>query len=220
MTRWYVYALVDQRMSKQRVSGHTIESVPAGRAFALAERTDAAPALSQEALLDQHAVVTELAKRAAAILPARFGSLVDDEELQRVVRLQGQRVREAFDLVRGCEQMTVRLSGPAERSEVTAEPVVASSPGLRYLKQRRAAAGYPLPDVVKRLSAALASIVKAERSEPGQGDVRAMMHHLIRRGNRRAYVRAIAAVAAGLSPYTVKVTGPFPPFAFVPELLP
>ncbi len=216
---WYVYALVDEKMSKQRVRGHTIESVPTGAVFALAERADSMPELSQDALIEQHAIVIELAKRASAILPARFGSLVKNDELQRVVRMQGTPLREAFDLVRGCEQMTVRLVGGGEPTEAVVAAPVAVSPGIRYLEQRRAAAGYPLPDEVNRLSEAVKGIVRAERSEPGQGDVRATMYHLIRRGTRRAYLRAITAMAGGLLPYTVKVTGPFPPFAFAPELL-
>lgn len=220
MRSWYVYALVDEKVPARRIRGRSIHAVAAGGVFAMAERAAAAPALSEETLVRQHEIVTALANRSSAILPARFGSLLADDELRRVIDLQRDRIREAFDLVRGCEQMTLRLIGEGARDvPAAAAGAGAGPPGTRYLKQRRAAAGYPLPRAVSRISKALRPFVQAERSEPGQGGVRAMMYHLIRRGRTRAYVEAVAGVSDAVLPYTVKVTGPFPPFAFAPELL-
>lgn len=216
----YVYALVDRKLARTKLHGRPIESVAAGDLFALAQRTDRMPPISEDALREQHDIILQLAARVPAILPARFGSLVDEQELHKIATLRSAQLRAALDLVRGREQMTVRLMGAAETAENPARTAtgVAAGPGLRYLEERRAAAGYPLPDAAERLSAAVRSLVSAEKAEPGQGGVRAMVYHLIDRGQSAAYCRALARAAADVAPFAVKVTGPFPPFAFAPEL--
>jgi hypothetical protein len=221
-SRLYVYALVDRRLPRLKLHGRTIECVPVGHIFALAQRTDRPPAISEDALLEQHEVVLELAARASAILPARFGSIVDEGELRRIVVLRAAQLTAAFELVRGREQMTVRLLGGADEIEPPAPRAGAATeggPGARYLHERRAAAGYPLPAAVPRLTAAVKDLIVAEKAEPGQRGVRAMLYHLIERGRSAGYCRALARAAADVEPFTVKVTGPWPPFAFAPELL-
>lgn len=220
--RLYVYALVDRRLPRAKLHGRTIDCVPVGDIFAMAQRTDRAPAISADALWEQHDIVLQLAARARAILPARFGSIVDEEELRRIALLRVAQLAAAFDLVRGREQMTVRLLGGADGIERPPQPAgaaIAGGPGARYLEERRAAAGYPLPDAVARLSAAVRDMIVAEKAEPGQRGVRAMLYHLIERGRSGGYARALSNAAAEVEPFTVKVTGPWPPFAFAPELL-
>lgn len=221
-SRLYVYALVDRRLPRVKLHGRTIDCVPVGHIFALAQRTDRAPAISEDVLLEQHDVVLALAARARAILPARFGSIVDEEELRRIVVLRAAQLTAAFELVRGREQMTVRLLGNADGIEPRAHRTGAATeggPGARYLHERRVAAGYPLPDAVPRLTAAVRHLIVAEKAEPGQSGVGAMLYHLIERGRSAGYCRALASAAADVEPFTVKVTGPWPPFAFAPELL-
>lgn len=220
MSRLYVYALVDERLPRASVHGHRIESVAVGGIYALAERTDRMPPVSEEALREQHAIVMRLAERAHAILPARFGSLLEDDELARVVAHRRDRLQAALDLVRDREQMTVRLIGATDRTPQTEAPAKSgASAGTRYLEQRRAAAGYPLPDAVARLSASMRADVVAEKAEPGRHGVRAVLYHLIQRGTSAAYCGRLAQVSSGAAPFEVTVSGPWPPFAFTPELL-
>lgn len=233
----YVYALVDEKLPRRSIRGHRIEPISAGDIYAMAERRVSPLEISEQGLIEQHAIVVSLARQASAILPARFGSLLDEDELETIVSLRRQQLHDAFELVRGCEQMTVRLLGGhgqhglhgghgqhgqhgGSRDRAVASPASdGGTPGRSYLQRRRAEAGYPLPDAVPRVSAALRSIVRAEKAEPGQGAVRAVMYHLIRKGRRRAYLRAIDALVEDVAPMTLKVTGPWPPFAFAPELL-
>lgn len=221
MSQWYVYALVDRRMPRRRIHGHAIEAVAAGGIYAMAERMRRAPELTEANLIRQHDIVRRLASAASAILPARFGSLLEHAELERIVHLRGPQLRAAFDLVRGCEQMTVRLAGaePLPPKDVSARRASPPPTGTEYLQQRREAAGYPLPDAVARLNAAVRALVRADRAEPGRFGVRAIVYHLIERKRRSAYRRAIAAASAHAAPFEMSVTGPFPPFAFAPELL-
>ena len=217
----YVYALVDRKQPRMRLHGRTIESVAVGGVFALARRAERIPPFSEATLREQHDIVRKLAERAPAILPARFGSLVDEEELQTIVELRDAQLQAAFDLVRGRQQMTVRLIGVDERPQHPSQEAGAraAGPGARYLEDRRAAAGYPLPFAAERLVAAVRSLLAAEKAEPGGDDVRAMLYHLIDRGRSGTYCRRLARAAADVEPFVVRVTGPFPPFAFAPELL-
>ncbi len=77
----------------------------------------------------------------------------------------------------------------------------------------------PLPDAVDRLNRAVQHLVVAARAEPGQAGVRATLYHLIARGSSATYCRALAAASADVAPFALKTTGPWPPFAFVPELI-
>ena len=217
----YVYALVDRKLPRVKIHGRTIESVAVGDVYALSLRTERAPAISEEMLREQHDIIMQLAERAPAILPARFGSLVAEEEMHKIVALRASQLHAAFDQVRGREQMTVRLMGGADLVDrMVRQPArAAAGPGARYLAERRTAAGYPLPDAAERLAAAVRPMVFAEKAEPGLGGVRAVLYHLIERGRSAPYCRTLARAAAGVQPLSVKVTGPFPPFAFAPELL-
>jgi hypothetical protein len=217
----YVYAFVDRKLPRLRLRGHVIDTVPIGDLHAAVEMVGRAPAVSEQALCEQHEIVLALAGRVAAILPARFGSLVDREELENIVARRHPQFTAALRLVRGREQMTVRLVGDAGAAEAPPRRQVTAvgGPGARYLQQRRAAAGYPLPGAVERLNAAVRALVVADKAEPGQGAVRAMLYHLIERGSSASYCRALAAASSHVVPFRVKVTGPWPPFAFAPEVI-
>lgn len=218
--RLYVYALVDRELPRVRVSGHAIETFALGGLHAAAERTERAPEITERNLCEQHEIVVDLAARVPAILPARFGALVDREELERILSARHAQLAAALALVRGREQMTIRLIGDEPGAGPRpSSPDAGAGPGAQYLDKRRAAAGYPLPDAVERLHAAVRTLIAAARAEPGRGGVRAMVYHLIERGSSARYCRALAEASAEASPFVVKVSGPFPPFAFAPEML-
>ena len=219
MNRLYVYALADERVRTLALHGHTIEAVKIGGIYALAERADRMPDLSEASLREQHAIVIELARRASAILPARFGALVDRGELEQIVGLRRDTLRDALTLVRGREQMTVRLIGDDGSPKTAGSAGAPYGAGTRYLAERRAAAGYPLPDAVARLNAAMTDQICAARAEPGNGRERAVVYHLIEQSTSAAYRRRLARAAQDTAPFSLEASGPWPPFAFAPELV-
>ena len=73
---------------------------------------DGAPPLSPQALRAHEAAVRRIADTAQACLPARFGSgAPDDESLLEAVASRADELAEALRLVRGREQMTLRVHG-------------------------------------------------------------------------------------------------------------
>jgi hypothetical protein len=215
MTRYYVYALLDAPLAGRLRGARRMEFVGGGGLFAAVERHAAPPALSEKTLRSQHRRVVALARAARAILPVRFGAWVDADELARLLRLRRGVLRDALKAVRGKEQMTVRVLGRAEAPS----PVRARDSGTAYLLARAASARPVVPPVAKVIQRAVAPLVASETLDPGVGEIQVTLNHLVSRGSSRRYRSLIASAIADLDAGPpVVVTGPWPPFAFAPDL--
>jgi hypothetical protein len=216
----YVHALVDSRLPTLRVRGHVIRTIPVAGMFAAVERLDDAPRISEEALRTQHAIVVRLGRNTNAVLPARYGAFMPEDELFRVVRQRRGVLLEALALVRGKQQMTVRILG-RRRTGARRDAPVKEASGTAYLRARVESvvgSSSPAVDVIRQ---AVRPLVSAERIEAGAGAIHATITHLVARGRApryRALVKAACAKAERLP--QISISGPWPPFAFVPELWP
>src|SRR5687768_16944230 len=113
MSALYVYALVESPHRPMNIEDHRIHFVAVGGIQAAVERLVEAPQVSEANLRTQHDIVVHLNRRLNPILPARFGALVEFDELDRLISIRRGRFLKAFDRVRGADQMTVRMSAPA-----------------------------------------------------------------------------------------------------------
>jgi hypothetical protein len=172
---------------------------------------DAPPPLSAEALRAHEAAVRRVAETAEACLPARFGSgAADEESLLRAVASREDDFTEALRLVRGREQMTLRIHG------VLRSAPSSGGPGTRYLEERRRA--QTLPELGP-LRAAVAAFARAERVEArSEAGLVASVYHLIDRGRSADYLRAVEA--APIDPLRAVASGPWPAWSFAPDLAP
>lgn len=215
MSALYVFALTNQSAPPLQHLGHRIEFVGVSGIYAAVERVEAPPVLSEAALRAQHDIVLKIAAAVDATLPARFGAVVDRQELEQLVSMRQATIGKALELVAGRVQMTVRAftaDAPAARSETTAVEHHAS--GTAYLEQRRAATTALPAGPSRAMADALRPFVVSERLERGQGRVEWTMYHLVDRGAIPEYKRA----AAEFESSAIAVTGPWPPFAFAPDL--
>jgi len=224
MSDLYVHALTGGPFPPFEHAGRRIGFENLQGVFAAIEARSAPPALSEAELRVQHAIIVEIAGRADAVLPARFGSFVPRAELHRLVDLRRDSIREALDLVKGREQMTIRVLGDASQAEAAlaaAKSPATHRPGTAYLLDRQAAVRSKLPpDVEAALNDAVRHLVVAVRAERGEGTTLARIYHLIQRGSEPAYRQALAPAVDALSGTTIVTTGPWPTFAFTPELWP
>jgi hypothetical protein len=244
----YVYALLDKRVAPPTPGGvrvgsergqsrvragsergltlrqRRIEVIEVGGVFAAVERLSEPPAISEQALRDQHQIVVRLARTAGAILPVRFGTFVDRQELERVVDARQDVLVEAFRKVRGKAQMTLRVFGPPVR---IATPQSSRS-GTDYLRARAALRTPRLPKRARAIVEAVRPLVSAETIDPGHGPVRVTVNHLIDRKLAAQYVSVVEPLLRTSPAHgprstsrdpQVTVSGPWPPFAFVPDLL-
>lgn len=201
-----------------RVNRRRLQLVPVGPILAAVEPIDAAPPLSEAALRAEYALVIRLFQRFPAVLPVRYGAVVEPAELRRVVAARQQMLTRALDAVNGRAQMTVRVFDPrpAEGSPQTRP----SRTGAAYLRGRRAAARPAPPAIVHRIRRAVKPLVTLERLDAGRGGVRASLHHLIAQSQARRYRALVDVVVGRAASPRVTVTGPWPPFAFTPDLWP
>ena len=218
MSRVYVFALVGRPGRAATIAGRRIAIIQAGGVFAAVEaeveRGARRSELSEAALREQHAIVVALARRFDAVLPARFGAWVDVQTLEQALTTNRARIHRALARVKDREQFSVRIFG--DREDI---PVDLSS-GAAYLRSRLAASRPPLSRAARSLRRAVKPLVRAERIEPGRGSIRLTIHHLVDRGRARAYRAAVRESVALARDEHVVVSGPWPPFAFAPDLLP
>jgi hypothetical protein len=215
MSALYVYAFTDAPVRPLRIGRERLEAVQLEGLYVIASRLASAPVLSEEALQRQHRAVERIAGRADAVLPARFGSLVELDELRRIVQLRGDALRAGLGLVRGRRQMTTRLLGPRGRGGA-GRPSAAT--GTAYLRARMRL-DPETAGAIDALRRAMGQLVVAERVEPGKEATAAAVYHLIAIGDDERYREIAAGVAGSLKGRVIRVSGPWPAFAFTPELL-
>ncbi len=223
MSLLYVFAFTSTSAPPLRHGNRRIEFIEVAGIHAAVERAAERPAVSETALRAQHDIVVKIAAAVAAVLPARFGALLDREELEAFVSTRLDHINKGLALVSGRVQMTVRVftSGrPAGTHEPPREgrPYGTDRPasGTAYLEQRRREATVPLTGAAETISRAAAGLVQAERRHRGEGRVEWTLYHLVDRQVVPQYERAMEPFKSE----GVAVTGPWPPFAFVPDLWP
>jgi hypothetical protein len=166
-------------------------------------------------LRKHQAVVSTLAARVPAILPVRFGTLLEAEEIDEALEGRQEEIEAAFALVRGRVQFTWRRPAPRPRNKLPSKPHTAGS-GAAYLRSAALAAHPELPAAFRGLARALAPLVVQQRCEPAAGALPESLYHLVDRAAVPRYRKAAAAVLRATP--TLRMTGPWAPFAFVPEV--
>ncbi len=216
---WYVFALVDAIPSGSAGKGltGTLSFRKLAGAFAVVERRADVPPVEFGSLKQHQDVVVRLARKVPAILPVRFGTLLDPEHLEESVQERDDEIAEALDVVRDRVQFTWRSKG-GRRSEVggRAKPKFPKS-GVEYLKRAALAANPAPPASFRALRSALAPLIVKQRYQPAKAGIPEAVYHLVEKARVDRYVAAADGVRKQ-SP-SLAVTGPYPPFAFAPEIL-
>ena len=228
-----VYGLVSpapRRVGVTGVAGERLRVVTVGAVSAIVGDVTRAPRPTEANLRKYDAVMRRLARDNAALLPVRFGTQFRDlDELSLVLQSRQLSLRRLLRHVRNRAQITIRivvaesgvradshvgraLSGsPGEPNRV--RPTSGSrASGSSYLKGRaaEAARAREIPGF-EPVRAAVRGWVREERIER-QAAVTSV-YHLIPRGSVDAY-RAALDRAARTADLRIRVSGPFPPYAF------
>jgi hypothetical protein len=157
-------------------------------------------------LLEFDRIIRALANVSDAILPARFGAVAGDmKTLKSEIADRERALTSALADVEGRVQMTVRVpNSPVHVGSGQPERKSKAGPGSKYLRNRAAAS--PSAAVTK-LGKVLGDLVRAERIQPGPGWT--SVYHLIEN-------RDVARYRSRVPDF--RVSGPFPPYAFVPGI--
>jgi hypothetical protein len=213
----YVFALTGRAIPSFTVDKHRVEFIDLGGVHAAIERLTERPTVSETSLRTQHDIVMRIFDNIADVVPARFGALIEEGELRDILAARRSLIQDALTLVRGRVQMTVRFR-EAPESMPARKPFGANGAmsGTAYLEARRSAARTMMPVLAGVVSTAVADMTIAERSEPATERTHAALYHLI---DRSRVVRYSDALSRLQSP-AISVSGPWPPFAFAPDLWP
>jgi hypothetical protein len=110
--------------------------------------------------------------------------------------------------------MTVRFRGAPASNPIKERPARRTGmTGTAYLEARLSAAR-TMPSEARIVMHAVAPLAIAERSEAGTDRAPSTLYHLIDRGNVTAYSDLISSLQLP----AVTVSGPWPAFAFAPDL--
>jgi hypothetical protein len=221
---WYVFALVDAVPSPRHGKGigGALSMLPVGDAFAVVERRADIPPVELGSLEKHQDVVNRMAASVPAILPVRFGTLLERDALDDALAEREDELAGAFALVRGRVQFTWRKrgagseAGGAKRRTSDLFSLFGGS-GTDYLRHAARAATPAPPAAWRPLRSKLAPLFAAERYQPATATLPESLYHLVDRASSVRY----ATLAGGLCHATPALTmsGPWPPFAFAPELL-
>jgi hypothetical protein len=215
MTSLYVYAFTERPVRAFTACGRRLQSLDVAGLHVVVDRAQPESTPSEDALRRQHAVVEAIARRCDPMLPARFGSSIDRVRLETIVAGNREVLRAALDAVRGRQQMTLRLSGV----RAPAASHTAASAGRAYLARKRAELLEPDPALLASVHRAVGRLVRAERVQPGRAGLRPVVFHLVDVAHTADHLQDIEGLTRTLPPETLIVSGPWPPFAFTPELL-
>jgi hypothetical protein len=205
----YVLALTDTPLGSWTAGDRRLQTADYDGVHVVYERRTKAPEMTDAELREQHSLVIAIANRARAVLPARFGSLIGKRELTALLRRHDAEIRAALEQVRDRVQMTVRVLGASLRPSAPARV----TSGREYLERARRALAPPLPRHAERLLSAVQPYVVSARREPGAGRLLATLYHLVDAAQISRYMAAARTRRPG-----VIVSGPWPPFAFSPQL--
>jgi hypothetical protein len=210
----YAFALVAKGSARRlSMEGHRLELARIADVEVVFERLASRPSLSEDGLREQHEIVERLGRRFDAVLPARFGSFLPEDDLERIVNAHRAELRQSLRRVRECVQMTIRIATPPAASPDHAR----TESGSAYLNARRAALSASPPRAAAALTASVRTLLHDERTESDRQRGRTALFHLIERGAVKRYRASIASVPLADDDH-VTLTGPFAPFAFTPEL--
>ena len=193
-------------------SGERFRIIRNGRVAAVVTHRSRPLTPSTENLRRYDRTMRELAARFPAILPARFGTTVPEDELLFILSSRRASLARGLATVRGRVQMTVRVMTSAAEVLPATEPFGNASSGRDYLTGKaRAAAAARIVPAFEPIRGAVARWIRDERVDRRAGV--ASVYHLIPRSSVDAYQRTLnaAADAAGVR---LVVTGPWPPYAF------
>jgi Gas vesicle synthesis protein GvpL/GvpF len=235
---WYVFALVDAiptgRAGKGLTGALSLRKLPSG--FVVVERRADVPPTEFGSLKKHQDVVARLATQVPAILPVRFGTLLETAHLEEALQERDEEILEAFDLVRGRVQFTWRIkrrpgigdrgsgagdrgSGIGDQGSGIGATVKRGLPktGAEYLRRAAKAANPAAPPVFRALRTKLAPLTDKQRYQPATPAIPEAVYHLVEQKNVDRYAAAAGALKKTNPQLTV--SGPFPPFAFAPEIL-
>lgn len=205
-----VYGIAERGASP--IEGHglqhqSLRGMYAGPLLAIvSDQEDAAPRPAVETLWDYEQIVERIARQ-HAIVPARFGSVLDDDEaVLEMLRARREQLLAALRYIRGAVELALRATWqqPPQSDSRTGTDYMRVRLELR--RQARELAGELMP---------LGKLSRTSRCElPGRPQDPLRCAYLVDRERVQEFTASVEQLDHRLSGVDLVCTGPWPPYSF------
>lgn len=239
---WYAYCLTEHQTLAngvrarrpfvlegiQGVAGAPVMSYPSGEFAVIVSEFDRAATKLEEKSVLEHARVVSMSFRTATVLPFRFGTIFDTEDaIRQAVRANRRTFCESVARLRGKSEMRIKLVVRDGSFRGTMEEIVLpDTVGREYLAKLREKASR---DRERQTKARALSVQVHKLFNPLEEEVSCKkvnadgmlldIAHLIDTKSIEKYQNRYSTAAKQLKNCELVVTGPWPPYHFLPEKL-
>jgi Gas vesicle synthesis protein GvpL/GvpF len=238
---WYAYCLTEHRNHTngtrtrrpfilegiQGVNGATVLSYPSGDFSVVVSEFDRSAASLEEKHVLEHARVVSVCFRQGTVLPFRFGTIFDsDESLRQAVRANRRTFGESVARLRGKSEMHVKLLVRDGALKALQDVQIPDTVGGEYLAKLREKA---VADRERQTKAKALSIQVHRLFNPLEEEVSCKrvntdgmlidIAHLIDSKSVEKYQNRYSSAARQLKNCEISVSGPWPPYHFMPGKL-
>jgi len=239
---WYAYCLTELQTLPngvrtrrpfimegiQGVNGAPVMSYPSGEFAVIVSEYDRATSKLDEKSVLEHARVVSASFRTATVLPFRFGTIFDSEEaLRQAVRANRRTFCESVAKLRGKSEMRIKLVvRDGSLREAMEEIELPDTVGREYLAKLREKASR---DRERQTRARALSVQVHKLFNPLEEEVSCKkvdtdgmlldIAHLIDTKSIEKYQNRYNSAAKQLKNCHLVITGPWPPYHFLPEKL-
>ena len=238
---WYAYCLTEQRSLTngtrtrrpyllegiQGVNGAAVLSYPSGEFAVIVSEFDRASGNLEERHVLEHARVVSVCFRQGTVLPFRFGTIFDsDDSLRQAVRTNRRTFGESVARLKGKAEMHVKLlvrDGSLKQLQDVQVPHTVGGEYLAKLREK-AVADRERQSKAKALSVQIHRMFNPLEEEISckRVDTDGMLidiAHLIDSKSIEKYHNRYTSAAKQLKNCEISVTGPWPPYHFLPGKL-
>jgi len=239
---WYAYCLTEHQTlpngvrarrpfvleGVQGVNGAPVMSYPSGEFAVIVSEYDRATSKLDEKSVLEHARVVSQSFRTATVLPFRFGTIFDTEDaIRQAVRANRRTFCESVARLRGKAEMRIKLVvRDGSLREAMEEIVLPDTVGREYLAKLREKASR---DRERQTKARALSVQVHKLFNPLEEEISCKkvyadgmlldIAHLIDNKSIEKYQNRYNTAAKQLKNCELVLTGPWPPYHFLPEKL-
>lgn len=174
----------------------------------------------------RHEQVIEQIMQMANLLPARFATVVaNDDALRVTLERHRQALTNGLERVRGCVELGLRARWRSETSKADPSKMWGDMSGRQYMLQRadaerlRERAAEEAERLAEMLHSPLAALARAStRRLMAAPSLPFSAAYLVENPDVEPFRRQVRSLAASASDVQLLCTGPWPPYHFAPEL--
>ena len=237
---WYAYCLTEHHLTNgtrtrrpfllegvQGLNGATVLGYPSGEFAVIVSEFDRATTNLEEKHVLEHAQVVRGCFRQGTVLPFRFGTIFDTEEsLKQAVRSNRRAFGESVARLKGKAEMHVKLLVRDGALKELRDVIIPDTVGGEYLSKLREKAvadrerttkAKALSVQVHRLFNPLEEEISCKRVDTD--GILIDIAHLIDSKSIEKYQNRYASAAKQLKNCEMSVSGPWPPYHFLPGKL-